>query len=387
MEKPFASIDKAMGMKRRTVATWRLRWPEHWELACNSAKAQLLKMVRSQIGTAAILDDVDGHLERAEAAERLATIIPEPIKPTLCTFFESYVLPTCFHDDKPRTIYSYRGALKLWRLITGDPPIEEITSQTLGLFRDALSKRRGKKSYMKAATNTVAARLRFIQSILDKAGPPARRNRDASGLIACPPWIRPPRLEIKLPRTVSPEVLKVVYDATAGMDWPHVPGVKAPAWWKSLLEVVYNTQLRRRTLFEMRMDEVDWQKNCLRLSGQRFKSGRPMIVHLNGAAMEALRRIRTARELVFPTNANPKTFYCWFHRLQNSAGIPETQHFGLHVIRKTAATVLAETSPRTAQLALGHGSLTTTMNHYIDPSAIIGAALDSMPQPFGLITP
>lgn len=297
-------------------------------------------------------------------------------------------MPTCFYDDKPRTIESYRNALKLWRLITGDPPIEEITAQTLGFFRDALSKHRGKLAHLKAATNTVAGRLKLVQTILDKAGPPARRNRDASGLIACPPWIRPPRLETKLPRTVDPAVLKVVYDATAGMDWPDVDGIKAPAWWKSLLEIVYNTALRRRTLFELRMDEIDWQKNSLRLKGERFKSGRPMIVHLNPAAMEALRRIRTPhRELIFPTNATTTTFYTYFHYLQYTAGIPKKEHFGLHIIRKTAATVLAAVSPKTAQLALQHASLSTTLDSYIDPTGIIGASLDAMPQPFGLSTP
>jgi integrase len=359
-------------------------------MACQSAETQLVRMVKAQIGTTAILDDVDTYLERAEAADKITPVTPAPApeKATLCTFFESYVLPTCFYDDKPLTIETYRGALKLWRLITGDPPIEEITSQTLGLYRDALSKRRGKKPYTKAATNTVASRLRFIQTILDKAGPPGRRNRDAKGLIACAPWIRPPRLEKKLPRTIPPEVLKLVYDATAGMDWPEIPGIKAPAWWKALLEIVYNTALRRRTLFEMRMDEIDWGNNSLRLSAERFKTRQPMIVHLNPAAMTALRRIRTHRELIFPTNANnDRTFYTHFHHLQDLACIPLKQHFGLHVIRKTSATVLAAVNPKTAQLALGHAQLTTTLDSYIDPTDIIGASLDAMPQPFGLVTP
>ena len=103
-------------------------------MACHTAEAQLVKMVKAQIGTPAILADVDGHLEAHQAAERLGTIIPESTKPTLCTFFETYVLPTCFYDDKPRTIESYRNALKLWRLITGDPPIEEITAQNVGIL-------------------------------------------------------------------------------------------------------------------------------------------------------------------------------------------------------------------------------------------------------------
>jgi integrase len=391
--KKFPAIEAAMKLNRRTLATWKNHWREHWEMACHSAEAQLVKMVKAQIGTAAILDDVDNYLERAKRADQIATILPEPQKPTLCTFFESYVLPTCLYDDKPRTVVTYRNALELWRFITGDPPIEEITSETLRLFREALSKRRGKLPYMKAATNTVIGRLKAVQTILDKAGPPGPRNRDAAGLIASPPWIRPPRFELKLPRTLAPEVLKLVYDATAGMDWPDVPGIKAPAWWKALLTVTYNTALRRRTLFEMGMDEIDWQKNSICLSAQRFKSGRPMIVHLNPPAMEALRRIRTNRKLIFPIDAQETPFNGYwtpfhkhFHRLQDSAGIPKKEHFGLHVIRKTSATVLAAFSPRIAQLALGHAALSTTLDSYIDPTGIIGASLDAMPQPFGVAT-
>jgi integrase len=386
MEKPFVRINQALGMKRGTIERWRKQWPEHWELACNSAEAQLLKMVKAQVGTAAVLDDVDAHLERAKAAERIAgeRFFAHKGKTTLSTFFEGYMVPTILYEVSPKTLDTYRGSLKLWRLITGDPPLETITTESLTLFRDALSKRRGIKPCARMTTSTVAGRLRSIQTILDKAGPPGPRNRDAKGVIASVPWVRRPRVPIELQRVISPEMFKLVYDATAGMDWPTVPGIKAPAWWKALLVVTYNTQLRRRTLFEMRMDEIDWGTSCLRLPARRMKAGRPMIVHLNPPAMQALRGIRTARELVFPFNSrHHKTFHEWFHRLQDSAGIPTAEHFGLHAIRKTAATILAGFSPQAAQLALGHTQLSTTMNHYINPLPIIGPALDAMPQPFG----
>jgi hypothetical protein len=386
MGKQFPQIERRMKLKRATVFTWKSHWPEHWEAACDSARGQIVKTVKAQIGTAGILDDVDGYLERAEFAER-AGALPKPARPTVATFFESYVLPNCLYDAKPVSIKVYRTAVKLWRLITGDPPLESVTSQTLTLYRNALGKRRGLQRISKAASATVAKQLRHIQAILDKAGPSGRRNRDAQGLIASPPWIRPPRVEMKLPRVISPEMFKLVYDATAGMDRPWTSGIKPPAWWKALLVVTYNTQLRRRTLFEMRMDEIDWQIGCLRLPAARFKSRRPMIVHLNAAAVGALRGIRTARELVFPTGANATTFDKWFHHLQNLAAIPRKEHFGLHAIRKTAATIIAGLSPQAAQLALGHASLRTTINNYINPTSIVGAALDAMPQPFGLSTP
>jgi len=385
MDKGSREIEQVLDLKRGTVQVWANHWPEHWQMACQSAETQLVRMVKAQIGTAAILDDVDGYLERAETADRLAPIVPKWDKPTLCTFFESFVRPNCLYDVKPISLTTYLAVVKLWRLVTGDPPLDSITVQTLSFFRDATAKRRGLRPHTKTSATTVASHLRHLQMILDKAGPPGRRNRDAQGLIANPPWIRPPRMETKLPRVIAPEVFKRIYDATAGMDWPQVPGIRAPAWWKSLLVVAFNTQLRRRTLFEMRMDEIDWQGHCLRLPAGRLKARRPMIVHLNAAAMEALRAIRTTRELIFPRNAKyHTTFQKHFHHLQNSAGIPRKEHIGLHVIRKTAATALATISPQAAQLALGHTHLSTTINNYINPTAITCAALDAIPQPFGL---
>ena len=88
---------------------------------------------------------------------------------------------------------------------------------------------------------------------------------------------------------------------------------------------------------------------------------------------------------MFPLNAFHHTFYNWFHRLQDLAAIPRKEHFGLHAIRRTAATALAGISPQSAQLALGHTALATTMNHYIDPTAIVGAALDGMAQPWAVV--
>ena len=60
---------------------------------------------------------------------------------------------------------------------------------------------------------------------------------------------------------MTQELLGLVYTASVAMEEPRFPGVKAPAWWKALLAVAFNTQLRRRTLFEIRWDEVDL-KSC-----------------------------------------------------------------------------------------------------------------------------
>ena len=195
------------------------------------------------------------------------------------------------------------------------------------------------------------------------------------------PWVKPPRLEEKEPRIISIDLLGQVYLATVAMEEPRFPGIRAPAWWKALLAIAFNTQLRRRTLFDMRMDEVDWENCRLNLPAARLKSHRRQSIHLNPVSMRHLLMIRTDRERVFPWGRSMLQFYRCFHRLQDAAGIPRKDHFGLHDLRRTAATLIFEDSPAAAQAALGHQSMSTTLAHYVNPTNMLVRALNALPQP------
>jgi integrase len=182
----------------------------------------------------------------------------------------------------------------------------------------------------------------------------------------------------------------MAYNGAVAMDIPRLPrGPKAPAWWKALLVTAFNTQLRRRTLFEMRWDEVDFAHCRLNLPPARFKSHRRQTIHLNPVTVEHLKRIHTdaSQELVFPWPHEAKYFHVVFHRLQTAAAIPRKEHFGLHDLRKTAASILWEDSPQVAQYSLGHASMSTTLKHYVNLESrgggvsIVARALDALPQP------
>ena len=246
---------------------------------------------------------------------------------------------------------------------------------------------RGNKPHMRASPNSVRAHLRVVQLLLDKLGPPGRRNRDGLGILDIVPWALPPRQVQRIPRTVKLAYLSDCYLAAVGMDRPKFPGVRPPAFWRALLTVAWNTGLRRGTLFSMRSDEIDWTGCRLMLPAERMKSRRPMVVHLNPAALAALRSIRADRELVFqpPSPAWSKSqFYKLFHKLQDLAAIPKKDHFGLHDIRRTAATALWEINPGAAQFALSHTSSDVTRKHYVDGGPLVARALDALPQPQAL---
>jgi integrase len=73
--------------------------------------------------------------------------------------------------------------------------------------------------------------------------------------------------------------------------------------------------------------------------------------------------------------------------LQYRAGIPSAEWFGLHNLRKTIASLLWETSPQAATLALGHVSGVTTVNHYVNPTAIVTTAMDGIEAPWKVRLP
>lgn len=379
-------VATALGVEVSTLEHYQRAYAKLWKEERDRALQAALLILRAQAGTDKVLEDPELFLRRALIAEKWARasgreLFPAGVKPTLLSFFESYYRPVRLSDASPETLKSYQTVLKYWRLLTGDPPLSEVTAETLARHRDCLAKLRGKDPVSRLSRNSVARHLSHLQAVLDKAGPPGFRNRDAQGIIDRAPWIRRPVPQPKEPRFIPEERFNACYAAAAGMTIPDLDGFKPAAWWRALLVAAFNTQLRRRSLFEMRMADIDWTAGRLTLAGARMKTGRWHVVHLNAITMEHLRRIRTDRELVFPWPHHHTTFWKTFHRLQDLAGIPAADHFGLHDIRKTAATVLWEGSPQAAQLALGHSTAKVTMRHYVQASGIVARALDALPQP------
>jgi integrase len=172
-----------------------------------------------------------------------------------------------------------------------------------------------------------------------------------------------------------------LYAGLVAAEVPRFDGVRAPAWWRALLAVTYNTGLRAGTLFRLRMSDVDFGAHRLQVRAGANKSRKTFYVPLNATALAHLVTIRTDRELVFPWPFTRDWFYETFHRLQAAAAIPSDQHFGLHALRRTLATALYATSPAAAQLALGHSSVKTTEAFYVGQAAVVAPALDALPQP------
>ena len=353
---------------------------------------KIIRLVRLQAGTDAILADPDKYLAAASHAQSVIDNRGEALFPsqkkngehTLASFFEEYCLP--LSNGGEDFVASQRTTLKYWELATGNPPLKEIDNVMMARFKKFLMGLRGRRRHQRQKPRSVRNRLSHVQCILDKAGPPHPHNRDAAGILDRVPYVKPPRVTQEIPQIADEQDIVNCYLAAVGMEMPKVNGFKTPAWWRALIVLAYNTGLRRGTLFSLRMDDIDWQKSRLVIASGRMKSGRGHLIHLNATTLEHLRAIRTDRELVFPWYRHPKRFYDYFHRLQDMAGIPKDDHFTLHAIRRTLATRLWELEPQAAPLALGHAGSDVTIRHYVQSSGIVSRALDALPQPEAFTT-
>lgn len=377
----------ALGVTLVALKDWQFRHPGLWKSHYDAAMRATVEAVQATAGTDAVLADVPAFFAAASRAERWVrkrgeSLFPHNGEMTLTRFYEEVYKPLRLNEARKSTLYLHGIILRHWAMLTGDPPLKDVTSLVLARFRDCCQQLCGIKTYRRAAGSTVHSKMSLVQAILDKAGQPCRFNRDAVGMLERVPWIRPPKKSFRQPRIVPAEQIEAVYLATAGMDIPLVDGIKAPAWWRALLVTTYCTGLRRGTLFALEMRDIDWPAATrVFVPAEKMKTRMPLVAPLPATASQHLRLIRTDRKRVFPWPYRLEWLNECFHRLQDSAGIPREDHFGLHNLRKTLATLLWEHSPAAAQLALGHTSGQTTQQYYVQAAEIVARAVDALPMP------
>jgi integrase len=229
-------------------------------------------------------------------------------------------------------------------------------------------KARGKKG-KPLSINTVIMYLCHLQTILDKAGPPARRNRDAAGYIPIVPWVKIPRESLGEATIVSEESLARCYEAAALMPRPRP---RSALFWRALLIVGRYFGLRARTLFSMEWKHVEWEKRRVVLPAALLKGRKVLVLPIPDVVAEHLAAIQRDDGPVFNWPHSREMFRRDFHLLQTLAGV---DWFGLHTLRRTAITKMWATSPAAAQLLAGHGSPIITRMSYVNVEDVLTDAM------------
>jgi integrase len=394
----WAAIGHAMNCSDVAAANWRKRFRDLWDSSYQAAMEKVCDEVRQIAGTPKMLAAFDEFIDAAEAADRWAIKQGKPLfaKPslevtnadggnhTIGSFFEAYYLAACLSQASEETIYLYRKQIRKWELLTGNPPLRAITSETLVNYRAALIAQRSRWKHRRPLSLwTVRGHLQAILTLIGKAGPAGPRNRDAAGFIAHQPWTKKPWAELPVPKVVTAETLSKCYEAAGLMDVPTAGRVKPGSFWRALLVVAYNLGLRRRALFGLRWRDVDFRTRLITVPAEINKSRRRLVVPMNAVVVAHLKAIQRQPE--------DSVFDCWWttkegfrvslYKLQRLAGLSNAERFQLHRLRKTCATILWQQSPGAAQLMLGHRSISITRDHYTNAPAALTGAADAMPQP------
>lgn len=385
--KTWRQIGEQLNLHPNYVDQHRVEYPGIWNEEYESSMGLMTQILREKLARPAKPeDDIDEACRQMSEYLRWAKAKSLPTNPnhvdgvvTLSDFFKKYYKPTCLATAAPANLVCYEETLTWWIAITGDPPIDKISSQTIANFYACLGKRRGKKQGSVASPNSVRRHARSIQAVIDRLGPAMPRCRDAAGILTgLPPYAKPPRPVVRLPKRVSDHDIDATYEAAERAPVPCIGKIRPADWWRALIVFMYNTALRLGSVLSLRTTDVLWKENILRMPPGKTRIEQELF--LNSTVMAHLNRIKGPRELLFEWPHDRTHLRTVFYRMQTSAMVPDERRFTFHALRRTAATVLAKQSPAAAQLALGHSSGETTSRHYLDRELLF-QAMERMPQP------
>lgn len=117
------------------------------------------------------------------------------------------------------------------------------------------------------------------------------------------------------------------------------------------------TGQRRTEIGDLSWTEVDFDKAVATLPGDRVKNGNTHLVPLSKPAIEILRSCRQRKNSDFMLG-NSKGFTDWFKSKRDLDEVLKIQHWTLHDLRRTAATVMGDIGilPHVIEAILNHTS-------------------------------
>jgi integrase len=271
---------------------------------------------------------------------------------------------------RPRHLAAMRQSADLWHQHAPTVALRDISTLDLATWKAALAKTR--------TPATVNKHLRHIAAILNKAGPPGPKNRDALGAIADVPWTKPlpePGREI---RTIPASHLAALHQAC---DAATHPRANAATWWRGWLVAAYNLAMRTTAMRRIQQTDVDWHNRTVRIPADADKANRPRTKPINETTLRHLLPLRQPAGALFPWTASDQTFYRTWHAIQTAAAIPKP-HYKLHDLKRTAGTAAAKLAPLDdVRRLLDHSNLRTTAL-YLAPTNDLRQLTDQLPQPW-----
>lgn len=159
---------------------------------------------------------------------------------------------------------------------------------------------------------------------------------------------------------------------------------KRPAdWWRTFLYIAYYLGLRRGEILSLSWDDINFTTLDVRVRASTSKSRKERVVPMASEMAGVLKDWRGKTDeghssdpvLPWPYDTYRQLYEDW-HRIQESAGIPEDAHYVPKNCRSTCASELIANQVPTVVVKdfLGHATVATTENYYINTKPAMRAA-------------
>lgn len=311
---------------------------------------------------------------------------------TLRQAFELILLPVLTIKGRAdSTIQGYSTTLRWWERLTDDPPISEITDETLLRFHMTLpDETHGPRSRNKHTIN--------VEAILRICGPRDSRNKRGRGILDSVPFCE--RATVGAPqkrrRIVPPDAWASIYDCSSIATWPRHPAVPAPLVWRCLWVLLGTFGPRRTNAFLMPADavlrqprhpapeiDVESPSGWLNFLPTKTRGSRPqdLTLPLSAVLRAHLDALGPRKNRLFPFSTCTRDWRAWAIRIQAAAGIAEPYTF--QDFRKTCNVVWNRLGGRKTlgRFVLGQMARDVNTQFYEDFTADVTALVGSFPYP------
>ncbi|WLD10862.1 tyrosine-type recombinase/integrase [Planctellipticum variicoloris] len=257
-----------------------------------------------------------------------------------------------------------------WERLTENPPIEDIDNQTVERFRFEMLEH-------EYAPSTISSTWTGLRAILRLACPEQLGNPRGMGVITKCPYMKPVKEVRARPRRVPLNDIGALYLSCENATYPR-PGFPPRDWWRALFVMAYFTGIRKGDLLTLKRSQIDLRESLLTFKASKTRKEDTFPLH--ELAVIHLERIwYPERELVFAGMHKLATrFYSHLHDLEERAGIAGKQMFGLHDIRRTAASEVQRVRPGMGSVFLQHVSTTVTGLYYLNEIEELEEAIKGM---------
>jgi integrase len=262
-----------------------------------------------------------------------------------------------------RTICRYQYEIQRWERLAGNPPLNQISTETFNRFRSECLNHGLRPS-------SVEGGIRTILQILRLCGPPQER-RQGLGLIQRVPYVGPPLRCTRLYKpTPTVEDLRAAWKHAGKAIWPRTGGVTPEHFWRAFLGVEFVTGLRLANMLSAARKHLTADV----LTATAHKTSIAHVFPIPPWLLPLLYLLPEWQGKLFPCRSLPHFIRRELRRICSAAGIPTITPHG---IRRASITEWSALNSDCGSII--HGQGLGIRSRYVDPLRLLRKHLPDFP--------